>query len=483
MDTLKQQTARGVKWLVGASFIEKTLSLGTTVILARILSPSIFGLFALAFVAINGLNLFKSMGFDSALIQRKDDIDKAANTAFFIIPLLGCILFLILYITTPFIGKFFNNHDVVPVLRALGLIFIINCIGLVPKALLKKEMRFAKVAFSELIGALGFSVVAIFLALGGYGVWSLVGGYLFKTLILTCAIWYFSKWRPNWRFNIKIARQMFHFGKFVFLGSLAFFLRMNLDKIFIGRLLGVAVLGIYALAFNISNILVEYFSNKIDQVIFPAYSKKQNDDNALKRSYLDILKTVSFIALPLTFCVYLLRTELVQTIYGHKWIDVIPVIQILIWSGLFRIFTTSAGALFMAKGKPRYGFWLSSLQVLIFLILIAPFSKLFGIKGVAIVVTLAALIHVFLIMFLLKRLISMRITEMFLRIKVPFLATLMMSFVVLLARFLLANIFLTKGTNTSLLIILLSALASYIFFMVKFDRQFVMKIKTMLIGA
>jgi len=223
MAALKLQTVRGVKWLVGAGVVQKALSFGTMIILARILEPSNFGVFALAFVAIDGLGLFKSMGFDSALVQKKGNIEKAADTAFFIIPLLGVALFSMLYFAAPSIGSFLNSQEVVSVVRALGLIFVFNCFGMVPHALLQRKLEFSKIAYVEIISAVAYSVISICLALLGFGVWSLVVGYLTKTVISMILMWYFAEWKPKLQIDVKIAFEMFRFGKFVFLSALVYF--------------------------------------------------------------------------------------------------------------------------------------------------------------------------------------------------------------------------------------------------------------------
>jgi len=209
MPTLKKQTASGVKWLVGSSFLQKVIQTGATIVLARILGPSQFGIFALAFVAIDALGLFKSMGFDSALIQRKDNIERAANTAFFVIPVLGVVLYLLLSVSAPWIGKFFNNQEVIGVIRALGIIFIISCLGRVPAALLEKNMKFKKVSIIEIGTAVVFAVSAITFALLKFGIQSLVYAYILKTLYQNILMFICSKWKPKFEFDpIMLLSQM-----------------------------------------------------------------------------------------------------------------------------------------------------------------------------------------------------------------------------------------------------------------------------------
>jgi O-antigen/teichoic acid export membrane protein len=215
--SIGKQAVTGVKWQVAAGFLHKAISFGTTIILARILGPSNYGIFAFALTVIGAFGLFKSLGIESALIQRKNETVKAAaNTAFFIIPVLGFMLYLLLYATAPFIAGFLNNKELLGVLRVLGIVFVLWSFSRVPLSILERGMKFALISIAEIAGALLFSIVAIVLAKSGSGVWSLVYGYLINTLIFTLMIWFFCKWMPNFTFSRTIALELFHFGKFIF---------------------------------------------------------------------------------------------------------------------------------------------------------------------------------------------------------------------------------------------------------------------------
>src|SRR3990172_12651684 len=126
MSSLKSKTISGIKWVFSASIVQRIILFAGTVILARILSPADFGLFALAFVLIDAFQIFKSLGFDSALIRRKDDIEKACNTAFFLIPAMGLVLFAILFFFAPIGARWLNNPQVAPIVRTLALVFVIS---------------------------------------------------------------------------------------------------------------------------------------------------------------------------------------------------------------------------------------------------------------------------------------------------------------------------------------------------------------------
>lgn len=471
MSELKNQTVSGIKWLTGSNFLQKAIQTLGTIVLARILEPADFGLFALAFVAISALDLFKSMGFDSALIQRKDNLEKAANTAFFIIPILGIFLFLVLAIFAPLIGKFFNNDQVVNIIRALGIIFIFTCFGKVPFALMEKKMLFRQISIIEMSTAIIFSASAIILALMGIGVWSLVIAYILKVANQNILLFIFAKWKPRFEFDKKIALEMFHFGKFLFLGGVVWFLKMNLDNLLVGKLLGITALGIYAIAFNIANFGADYFGGKVNRVIFPAFSKIQNDKYDLKQAFLKTTKFLGIFAFPFCVILFLMGDELIRVLYGSKWIEAGQVLKVLAFAGLFNTLPIAMGSLFNASGHPKIGFWFSIIQVLIFFLFIAPAAKLFGLFGIGMVVSVSALVAVIVYLPFTMRLISLKITDIFDCLKPGLSSSLLMGFGIILLKLVLPkyNMGFMLYYNSAILVILAGAIYTLLLFKIKKD--------------
>jgi len=434
MSELKKQTVSGVKWLVGSSFLQKAIQTGATIVLARILGPSQFGLFALAFVAIDGLSLFKSMGFDSALIQRKDNIEKAANTAFFIIPALGIVLYLILAISAPLIGKFLNSQEVVGVIRALGIIFVISCLGKVPTALLEKNMKFRQVSIIEIGTAVVYAVSAVTFGLLKFGVWSLVYAYILKTLYQNVLSYVYAKWRPRVEFDRKIAIEMFHFGKYMFLTGIVWFLKTNLANLLVGKLLGIAALGLYAIAFNIGNFGVAYFAAKVHRVVFPAFSKIQNDLYDLKKAMLRTFKYVSIIAIPLGVGLLMLSPDLLRTVYGEKWVGAASALRFLAIAGIFNTLPISFATIFLVLKRPKLWFWSNAIQVILFFLLIAPAADMFGIEGVSAVVAISSIVAFLFSLNWAIKLLPIKIIEIFISLKPAIIASVIMALGIALAK-------------------------------------------------
>ncbi len=475
--TLKQQTVSGVKWLVGTSFLAKGISFTTTIVLARMLAPAVFGLYSLAFVALDALGLFKSMGFDSALIQRKDNIEKAADTAFFIILLLGAIICFILVLAAPAIGSFLNNKEVTEVIRVLAIVFLINCFGIIPRTLLEKNMQFKRLSMIDISTAFIYSITAIILAISGAGIWSLVVAYMTKTLYQNIMFWVLSKWHPRFQFDKFIAFEMFDFGKFLFLGGLVWFLKMNLDNLLVGKLLGVTALGLYAIAFNIANFSSDYFGAKIQRVLFPAYSKLRDDLTDLKSSSLRVFKHISLFTLPFGIAVFLLGPELLKFFYGEQWLGASDTLKILSWAGIFNALPAGLGVVFLAVGKPKIGFWITVLQVILFFTFFNPMINLFGINGIAIVVSASSFIAFIIALIWAMRILSIDLKHIYLSLKPSLISSLTMAAGIIILKYILLQNNPGFSFYYSFFILSLSALAIYALSLFKIERAFFKDLK------
>lgn len=426
MSDLKRQTISGIKWVTAASIAQRILSFGATVILARILTPADFGLFALAFVMIDGFGIFKSLGFDSALVRRKDDIDKAANTAFFLIPAMGMILFMILFFIAPIGARFLNNPSVANVIRALAVIFVISCFAKVPQTMLYRDMKFKYKSIAEVSATFIYVVTAVALALNKFGVWSLVIAYILKTLTQSVIEWYFSGWKPKLEFDRSIAWDMFHFGKYVLAGGITWFLYSNLDNIVIGKLLGTTMLGYYAISMNASNFLNDYLLGKIGFIMYPAYSKIQEDPEDVRRVMLKMLRYISIIALPFSFGFFMFAPDIIRLVFGQKWLPAVNIMRILAIVGAIRSIGSSIWPVFLAQGRSKIDFQISLVQVCIFFAIVVPMALKFKLIGVGITVLLSSFISFGIGLWRVKRFLQLNPMKILKAISPAFLCSLLM---------------------------------------------------------
>lgn len=478
--SIKKQTISGMKWQVGLSFVQKVITFGTTLIIARILGPENYGLFALSYVIISAFGLFKSMGIDSALIREKNNIQNAADTALIIIPALSIFLYLILNLSANLIGSFLNNSEIVKIIKVLSIIFVITSFSRVPISLLEREMNFSKISIVEFIGTVILSGTAIIFSLLNYGVWSLVYAYLAQMFVMTIMFWRFAKWKPRLEFDWHKAQEMFNFGKFIFLGNIIWFFKENLNNVLIGKSLGVGALGLFAVAFNISNLGYDYFGTKIYRIMFPAYSKIRDNIYDLQHAFLKVLKHIGFIAFPLGVGIFIMGGDFLRLAYGDKWLNAIPVLEILAFAGIFNTLGLGNASVFLALNKSRLNFFYFFIQVVLFLILVPLGAKLYGMKGVGIAVLLVSFFSLSYSFLLIFKLLSLKFKDVYSALNPSFICSLLMLLGMLFIKSNILTLFLlSKGVNFVLLFSIATSI--YIYTLYKIDNSFLTEFRDMVL--
>ncbi len=388
--SLYARTATGMRWMLINTVGERVLSFGTTMVLARILDPQHFGLYALAFIAIDSLGIFKNLGLDAAIIQRKDRVEEAADTVFMVLPLLGLTLCGLLYLAAPTVAVWLGNPEVGRPIQALGLVLILMSIGNVPASLVQKSMRFDIRAAANLTGMAAYAGLAITLALRGWGVWSLVIAYLTRWAVTIPIQWALSGWRPRWRFSAALLKEMLHFSKYVVGAWVIGLLATTTDKIVIGKWLGATQLGYYTLCLGLANFIVAQLSLQVYQVTFPAFAEAQDAPDVLRRGFLKLTKYLLLVSLPVAVLLVLEPRELLMVFYGERWQVAAPVLQVLAIGGALQGLRAGLEPVLMGCGRSRLVFSLNICQLVLLAAGGAVMARAGSMAGVAWVVVAAA---------------------------------------------------------------------------------------------
>lgn len=380
--------------------------------------------------------MFRDLGFGAALIYKKDDENHAAaNTAFIILPIVATIIFALTYFAAPFAATFFDNSTVEPVIRIMALTLVIQSLGTVPTMLLEKELEFKKKVLPETLPKLGYAFVSISLALLGYGVWSIVYGQITSALMMLFLIWMVSDWRPTFKFDRGVARELFGYGKHILGASVVIFLITNIDDAIVGRMLGMEALGFYTIAYTISNLPATQITHLVGRVMFPAYSKLQDDQDALRHAYLKTLKYVSMLSVPAAFGIFVIAPDFVSVVLGEKWMPAVPVLQVLCFFGLSRSIAATTGSIFQATGRPEILLKTSFLQLIAMLLLIYPLVIRYGIVGVGLAVTIPIFIQTIVQVYIVHRILHMNFKDVY----ITMFPTCLSSIIMTICLFLLKN--------------------------------------------
>ncbi|WP_406657769.1 lipopolysaccharide biosynthesis protein [Methanolobus sp. ZRKC2] len=392
--SLRKKTLSGIFWVGISTFLLKIINFSFNILLARLLSPSDFGLIAIALISINFFEIFRDFGIGNALIHRKGDIENAANTAFYLFPAIAILFYFISYTTAPYIADFFKE-DIELIIRVLSLSLVIWSFGNLPRSLLKKELEFKKMTFVQLIPKIGYGLVSVFLALEGYGVWSLVIGRLILEILSTAFIWSAIKWRPCIKFSLAEAIELLNYGKHVLVSSLFAFIMTVIDTVIIGKNLGVEYLGYYTIGLSIANFFTIQLANIASQVLFPLYSKIENSD-LIGLTHLKILKFSSYVIFPISFGIISVSENFILIFYGDKWVPTIAVLQILCIYGLTQSIQKISENVFFSMGKPKIVAKINLIQFLMITALIFPLTLEYGIIGTSISVMIPSLLTMFI---------------------------------------------------------------------------------------
>lgn len=346
------KATRSMGWNYLSFGLGKVLNIVTVSILAHLLAPEYFGLVALATLTIDYLSVLNDLGLGSALIQRREEIDEPANIAFTINILAGIILTTITFIVAPYAAKFFHEPQVTAILRWLGFTFLLSSFGSVHNVLLQRELNFQKRVIPELGNTVVKAIISIGLALAGFGVWALVIGQLVGTGIASFLLWTLLPWRPKFSWNPTIARELFTYGFSIMANNALTIWEQNFDYFVIGLIYTPTALGVYTLAYRLPQALVLSILWTMTAVLFPAFSSLQDQKDALKKSFLSVLRYVELLVTPLCLGMFIAADPLIRVIFGEQWVDAIPILRVLSLYAWAVSIGYHVGDIYKAIGRP-----------------------------------------------------------------------------------------------------------------------------------
>jgi PST family polysaccharide transporter len=347
---LAARTVRGMAWAYGSYVGGRLLVLVSTVILARVLVPADFGVVALALTFMVFLDTIKDLGLGQALIVvPQERLAAAAQTAFWASVGLGALLSLVTALVAPLAAGFFGEPLLHGLLAVLGLNFLLRSFGATHLALARRALDFRSRTISETCDVVTRGVASIALALAGAGAWSLVAGYLAGTLAAVMAIWLRVHWRPRLRPSTAHLRGMLTFGGMLTFVDVGQAFAHEIDYLFIGRVLGAASLGQYAIAFRLPELLIINLSIVAGTVLFPAFAQLRPE--RLAAAFLVSLRYTALLVLPVAVGLALLARPIVLTLFGPKWEPAIPVMQVLCAYAVVVTMNVPAGTIYKVTGR------------------------------------------------------------------------------------------------------------------------------------
>lgn len=427
---------RNTLWALTGSIGVRVIGLSTSVMLARLLTPEIFGLVGMALVVVGFIYVIQEAGLSSYLVQVKVISKKVVTTTFILNIILSVFLIVVLLLLAPFISQFYEQPEIEPLLYYSCLGIFIGSLGITQRGILMRNKKFKKISFIDITAEICTAFVAILLALLKFPMLAVGFSMLFRPAIQSIMLVALIGLREVMgKADFGLIKDIFPFSLNVLGTRIVNFARNNVDYLLIGKLLGSSSLGLYTIAFQWSTIVRFYFSQSIANVAFPEVARHQNDLKKVGTIYINLLKKISFITFPLCIGLAIVAPEFIEFLYGAKWLEVVPVLQILMFAGVLSSLGTIVGSILKGIGRPDIEFRINMFSLLSFIIMVL-IGSWWGIKGVAYAVLLNGIIFHWITIGKLLRVLNLTWINYFHSLKGAAYSTFIMTIPIVMLRWL-----------------------------------------------
>jgi len=400
---MKKDFIKGVSWLGALRGVGRSLSFVKTAILARILSPASFGVFGIASIVLEMLEVLTETGVNIFLVQEKDNVDKYISTSWVVSMIRGIIISILIILLAPFISSFFKSAD------TLSLIYIISAVpfirGFINPSVVKfqKEMSFNKEFFYSSFLFVIEASVSISLSIITRSPIALIWGMVASAIVEVILSFIVVTPRPKLNLDSLLSKEIISRGKWVTGAGIFNYFFLHGDDIVVGRLLGQTSLGLYQVAYRISILPITEVADIFGRVAFPAYVKHGEDKERLKKSFFKIVLGIAAIVIPFGIVLFIFTKEIVLIVLGSKWLEVVPVLKILIVYGVVKAIIHPAYAFFLAFKKQQYVTFVTFAGIVGLFGSIFPLVAKYGINGAGMAALVGTLVSIPVIIYCLKK--------------------------------------------------------------------------------
>lgn len=317
--SLKQATTKGLFWSSVERFSNQGVQFVFSIILARLLSPSDFGIIAMITIFFAVAQSFVDSGFSNALVRKTDRREEDLSTCFYFNIAVGLAAYIVLFLIAPFVATFYNQPILSPIIRITGLGVVLNSLCVVQQALFTIKIDFKSQAKVTLSATLISGIVGVIFAYRGYGVWALVWQGVASSIVRMGLLWLMSKWYPKTGFSKSSFDYLFGYGSKLLASGLLDTIYNNIYPIVIGKFYTPAQLGNYSRALSFAQLPSSNITSILQRVTFPVLSTIQDDMPRLQTNYRRLLKLSAFIVFPLMMGLAAVTFPLIRIVLTPKW--------------------------------------------------------------------------------------------------------------------------------------------------------------------
>jgi PST family polysaccharide transporter len=380
--SLTGRVVTSLKWSVSSRVIRDVTRLAMGIFLARLLTPSEWGIAGMALTVVALLAMLTDLGLPAALVQRVRITETDRSTLFWASVGIGAGVTLFAIAISGLVADLFGQPQVQSLFAVASLTFLIASLEKVPGTLLTREMAFRSLELRQIAATIAGAVAALVLALWGAGPWAIVGNAVVTAAVSCVFLWILTPWRPSFLFSWHSFRDMTGFGGKLLAAQLATYFQLNADKLLIGRYIGAAPLGNYQLGYQLMFTPIGNISYPLQGVMFPALSSMQEDRARMSAAWLRAKRLAVALMTPAFLIIFVVAPDFIPTVFGSKWEDAIVPLQLMCIAGIAHALGTLNWTVLMATDRTGTLFRLT-LVVSAVVVVSVVVGLAWGIVGVA----------------------------------------------------------------------------------------------------
>ena len=407
---LKEKTAKGLLWGALNSGSTQLLNLIFGIFLGRLITPAEYGIVGVLSIFTLIAGNLQSSGFTQALVNLKAPRNEDYTAVFWFNTLTSFVLYALLFLSAPLIARFFHQPCLVEVSRFVFLSFVISSFGIAHNAYMTKNMMNRELAIIGAIALLCSGGVATFLAFYGFSYWSLAWQQIIYITVLNIGRYYYSPWRPSWHFTFEPVRKMFGFSVKILITNIINTLSNNILTLLFGRLYPIKAVGDYSQAYKWNTMASAFVANAVGQVAQPVLASVKEEQGRSVRVFRKMLRFTAFLSFPAMFGLAIISNEFILLTIGKRWIDAVPLLQMLCIGGAFVPFYTLYQNVAISNGRSDIYMFCNIAQIVLQLVIIGFFYHL-GINTMVMVYTLFTIVWLFVWQWTARRIIGLRFRE------------------------------------------------------------------------
>lgn len=449
MSDLKSKTIGGMLWSVARAGWSSAVTLMLFIVLARLLEPKDFGIFALASIFVEVGRVLSSGGLGDAVIRAPEPDDRFFSTVFWLNLALSLIFASIIALSAPLYVAFLGAADGLSIIYALALTLPLGSLGAVHGAILAREFRYSMLTLQAMLSSLSSGMVAVTLALNGYGVWALIAQAFVGSFVSIAFVWSVTRWRPTLQFDIFVLTSIMAFGASLAVTQLIWMLLVRMQDLFIGSFYGPAAVGMYRIAWRVIELIANMLLGPIGSVSLVTFSRMQSEPERLRYAYGQLINYASFLVFPMILGFAATATLLIPLIFGELWGEAVPITQVLSLMVIPFVFNFFGGPALTASNHAAEVLKVAVAQ-LITTLLFTWIAVPYGLVAVAAAYVLRAYVTLPLQQYMLARHMGIRAKDTWSAMALPLGCAVLMAVVVYVFQLWLTT-FLGKGWDTALM--------------------------------